>query len=106
MAAIETPTRRYESLDLWRGAICLFVVLEHAAVALWQGSTVADGASLLRRVVVAPFLTNWGTPLFFVISGYCIASSIESSRRKGTSPVLFLARRLWRVFPTYWVALL
>lgn len=93
---------RYQALDLWRGLICLFVVFEHAVVALWQDSQ----ESLARQLLIAPFQTNWGTPLFFVISGYCIASSLESCRRRGTAPVLFLARRFWRVFPPYWVALL
>lgn len=101
-----STTKRYQALDLWRGVICLFVVLEHAVVALWQGSSYGDeDATPLRRLIVAPFQTNWGTPLFFVISGYCIASSIESSRRKKTAPMIFLARRFWRVFPPYWVAL-
>lgn len=99
-------TTRYQALDMWRGLICLFVVLEHAAVALWQGLGEEEGGTFLRRLIVAPFQTNWGTPLFFVISGYCIASSVESSRRKGTAPGLFLVRRFWRVFPSYWVALL
>ena len=101
-----TKTTRYQALDMWRGAICLFVVLEHAAVALWQGTTDGDGGSLVRRMIVAPFQTNWGTPLFFVISGFCIAASVESCRRRGTAPGLFLARRFWRVFPPYWFALL
>ena len=103
----ENPTRaeRYQALDIWRGIICLFVVLEHAVVALWQGSGDAEGGGYLRTLIVAPFRTNWGTPLFFVISGYCIAASLESSRRKGRSPSHFLARRLWRVFPPYWMAL-
>lgn len=106
MTANVTRTKRYQALDMWRGAICLFVVLEHAAVALWQGSSTSDGGSRLREILVAPFQTNWGTPLFFVISGFCIASSVESCRRRGTPPALFLARRFWRVFPAYWVALL
>jgi peptidoglycan/LPS O-acetylase OafA/YrhL len=60
---------RYQSLDLWRGLICSFVVLEHAAVALWDGASRDGGSgSWLRWVIVAPFQLNLGTPLFFVIS--------------------------------------
>jgi peptidoglycan/LPS O-acetylase OafA/YrhL len=47
---------------------------------------------------------NLGAPLFFVISGYCIASSLDSSRRKGTPSTRFLARRLWRIYPPYWAS--
>jgi peptidoglycan/LPS O-acetylase OafA/YrhL len=98
---------RYLALDYWRGLFCLLVVLEHAGVALWKGC--AEGTGLegwLRRAVVTVLHLNLGTPLFFVISGYCIAASVDSNRRKGASPLTFLARRLWRIFPPYWAALL
>lgn len=102
-----TQNSRYQSLDLWRGLICLFVVIEHAAVAIWGGHLGSPGwEGWLRSAIVAPFQMNLGTPLFFVISGYCIAASIVSCRRRGSAPMQFLARRLWRVFPSYWAALL
>jgi peptidoglycan/LPS O-acetylase OafA/YrhL len=97
---------RFHALDVWRGAVCLLVVLEHAAVALWP--VVGDGVGLdgrLRRWIVGSLGLFLGTPLFFVMSGYCIASCIDSVRRRGASPVLFLARRVWRIFPPYWFAL-
>ena len=46
-----------------------------------------------------------GVPIFFVISGYCIAASADSSRRKGDSPWTFLKRRFWRIYPPYWASL-
>jgi peptidoglycan/LPS O-acetylase OafA/YrhL len=85
--------------------VCVLVVLEHAGVALWS---VADGSGLegwLRRIIVAGLELNLGGPLFFVMSGYCVASCIDSARRRGTAPLVFLARRVWRIFPPYWVAL-
>lgn len=97
---------RYQALDLWRGLFCLVVVLEHAGVALWSGMN--EGVGLegwLRLRFVQALQLNVGTPLFFVISGYCIAASIDSTRRKGHSPAHFLARRFWRIFPPYWAAL-
>ncbi|MEO6808725.1 MAG: acyltransferase [Isosphaeraceae bacterium] len=97
---------RYQALDLWRGIFCLIVVLEHAGVALWRG--MGEGTGLegwLRLRFVQALQLNVGTPLFFVISGYCIAASIDSTRRKGLSPAHFLARRFWRIFPPYWAAL-
>jgi peptidoglycan/LPS O-acetylase OafA/YrhL len=94
---------RYRSLDVWRGIICLFVVLEHAGVALWPG---AYEAGWLAQAIERVLSWNLGTPLFFVISGYCIAASVDSTRRKGGSPLAFLGRRLWRIFPPYWAALL
>ncbi len=98
---------RYHALDLWRGLFCLVVVLEHAGVALWPGISDASGFEQgLRLAIVTPLRWNVGTPLFFVISGYCIAASTDAHRRKGHSPLRFLARRLWRIFPSYWAALL
>lgn len=100
-------SRRYQMLDVWRGLICLFVVLEHAGVTLWDRGAASTRWDAAIRDGIAWILTlNIGTSLFFVISGYCIAASIESSRRKGQGPLKFLARRLWRIFPTYWAALL
>ncbi|MFO0910781.1 MAG: acyltransferase [Isosphaeraceae bacterium] len=104
---VETKTRRYQMLDVWRGLICLLVVLEHAAVALWERGGEGSGFDGWSRSSIVWLLTlNIGTPLFFVMSGYCIAASVESSRRKGHGPLAFLTRRFWRIFPTYWVALL
>src|SRR5262249_9397625 len=99
-------TPRYQMLDVWRGLVCLVVVLEHVGVALWGG---ADGGVGLeggvRRAVVQALRLNFGSPLFFVMSGYCIASCLDSARRRGTTPAEFLLKRFWRIFPTYWAAL-
>ena len=106
-AGREGATRRYQMLDVWRGVVCLLVVLEHVGVVLWVGAGDAPGVQgWFQRAVVAVLSLNIGTPLFFVMSGYCVASCVESSRRKGHSPLMFLYRRFWRIFPTYWAALL
>ena len=98
---------RYQMLDVWRGLVCLLVVVEHAGVALWPrtngGSSWADP---IQRGAVWLLTRNLGTPLFFVMSGFCIAASLESLHRKGGTPLSFLGRRLWRILPTYWAALL
>ena len=68
-------------------------------------STAGSRASTASSAGIVTVLgLNLGAPLFFVISGYCIASSLDSSRRKGTPPTRFLARRLWRIFPPYWAS--
>jgi peptidoglycan/LPS O-acetylase OafA/YrhL len=107
---MKTPSEsggRYQSLDVIRGIVCVLVILEHAGVALWTGWEHDSAvATWLRQAIVSVLQLNLGTPLFFVISGYCIASSLESCRRKGTTPATFLAKRLWRIFPPYWSALL
>jgi peptidoglycan/LPS O-acetylase OafA/YrhL len=98
---------RYHALDGWRGLICLYVVLEHAGVALWGGVGEATGLEgFARQILVLPLRWNIGTPLFFVISGYCIAASTDSHRRKALPAKNFLLRRVWRIFPPYWTAVL
>jgi peptidoglycan/LPS O-acetylase OafA/YrhL len=99
---------RYQMLDVWRGVVCLLVVLEHAGVSLWQldyhGSSAWEG--WLRYGVARSLQFDLGSPLFFVMSGYCIAACLAGARRRGTAPGAFFLRRIWRIFPTYWVALL
>jgi peptidoglycan/LPS O-acetylase OafA/YrhL len=46
-----------------------------------------------------------GVPIFFVISGYCIAATADASRRKEHGFGTFLARRFRRIYPPYWVCL-
>lgn len=43
-----------------------------------------------------------GVPVFFVISGYCIIISANRS----TNGLDFLGKRLFRIFPAYWLSLL
>jgi peptidoglycan/LPS O-acetylase OafA/YrhL len=98
---------RYRSLDLWRAALCLYIVCEHAGVVLWYGSVGTTGWDApLRQALVAPLLWNVGTGLFFVVSGYCVLASADSCRRRNGNPFGFLFRRYARILPGYWFALL
>ena len=99
-----TPSTRYQALDVWRGIVCVVVVLEHAAVSLWHAPMATGLQAWIQGAVVTVLSLNLGAPLFFVISGYCIASSLDSTRRKGVPPTRFLAKRLWRIFPPYWAS--
>ena len=47
-------------------------------------------------------LGSLGVPIFFVISGYCIALASHYSK----SSLDFLVRRFFRIFPMYWASLL
>jgi peptidoglycan/LPS O-acetylase OafA/YrhL len=99
---------RYQLLDVWRGVACLMVVLHHAGFAVaFESPEVGGIEGALRRGIVG-FLwrMNLGVPLFFVISGYCIAASTDAVRRHGGGAGRFLVRRIWRIYPPYWAALL
>ena len=52
---------RYHSLEVWRGLICILVVLEHTAVALWYGSGDVRALELaIRRWLLVPLSWNLG----------------------------------------------
>jgi peptidoglycan/LPS O-acetylase OafA/YrhL len=84
------------------------VVLHHSGFALQWSETSGESAEAWARWLVVGFvrLMDLGVPLFFVVSGYCIAASMDSHRRRGASSWEFLKRRLRRIYPPYWAALL
>lgn len=41
--------------------------------------------------------------MFFVISGYCISATADSSRRKRQGTTAYFYRRFRRIYPPYWV---
>lgn len=111
-ATLSSPRNpRYYSLDLWRGVACLMVVIYHSTVLGAMAGTQSsrgDGGpdsfldSLLR-------ITHWGrlgVPMFFVISGYCISATSDSSRRHKSSMKTYFLRRFRRIFPPYWTIVL
>jgi hypothetical protein len=50
---------RYQMLDVWRGVVCLVVVLEHVGVVLWGfGGSAAGWDGWLRRGLVQACLCS------------------------------------------------
>lgn len=47
-----------------------------------------------------------GVPIFFAISGYCIFAAAQNAMARPGGASGFLARRLRRIFPTFWVSIL
>ncbi len=81
---------RYQSLDLWRGVACLMVVVFHSSFYLPPNA-------IIERLWM-------GVPMFFVISGYCIASTADKERRSSRGVRSYFWRRFRRIFPPYWIA--
>jgi peptidoglycan/LPS O-acetylase OafA/YrhL len=96
---------RYASLDLWRGAACVMLMLYHASFygdycfRLSDVSTWSWAGLPLHAIRHCWF----GVPIFFVISGYCIAASIDSTRRKPHSLRDYFVRRFRRIYPPLWI---
>lgn len=96
----QTPSaERTHEIDLLRGLACLAVVMFHF---LYRGQL--DGwvsgevPAWLAWVSAHGYL---GVHLFFMISGYVIFMSAQ-----GATPRAFVASRVARLYPAYWVAAL
>jgi peptidoglycan/LPS O-acetylase OafA/YrhL len=82
-------------LELARGLAALWVFLFHVKI-LFETSS--------------PFIFNLssygslGVPMFFVISGYVITYSAESSLKNKKSPFIFLKARFLRIYPAFWAS--
>lgn len=91
------------ALDLLRFACAMLVVVYHygrgLALAPPPGAARLLAGMPIDRGLIPYVNTGWvGVELFFVISGYVIASSAE-----GASPRDFLARRALRLLPAAWL---
>jgi len=102
---------RYGTLDAWRGLACLMVIAFHSAAAY-----VVDAEFLARMHTVGGSPADWGclvcwrlwigVPLFFVISGYCIAAAAVNTVERGRTIREFLIRRFRRIYPPLWIYLI
>lgn len=90
-------SRRYLLLDHWRGLACLSVLVFHASGQQPDHGTLAQ--ELIARLWI-------GVPIFFVISGYCITASVIRTRDTGGTLADYFRRRVRRIFPPYWAAML
>ncbi len=87
----------YHNLQALRGVAIILVVLLHLANAeplYGHGSTALSVFSILGAA---------GVDLFFVISGFVMATITRGTFRKKGSLPLFLYSRAARIYPPYWV---
>ena len=84
------------SLDIARGlaAMAVFFFHMHGMIA-----AISPALGSLARI------GHLGVPVFFVISGYCMAASASQVLAKGGSAREFLRKRFLRIFPPYWASI-
>ena len=107
VAVVELPAPRnprYLTLDHWRGLACLMIVVVHASHHAKEDNV--DVSSIEKVLLAILWRFGIAVPMFFVISGYCIAATCDSTRRKTQGPWLFFYRRFRRIFPPYWIVTL
>ena len=108
---------RLNSIDALRGLAALTIVLYHARVMLWVGlcetwkqyGLSANINSWLGYATAPLYFGGSAVELFFVLSGYCIhrrgAQNLAANPNSQLKLKQFAFRRLWRLYPTYFVVL-
>lgn len=97
------PAVRFRSLDFMRGVGALAVVFAHALVAAPYFTVAGPWFAFLVQHTF--WLAATALPMFFVVSGFCI--HLAQIRHEGGLRFRFVAfwrRRMWRLYPTYFVA--
>lgn len=84
-------------LELARGLAALWVFFFHV------NSLFESSSPFIYHISAYGSL---GVPMFFVISGYVITYSAESSLKNNKSPLVFLKNRFLRIYPTFWVSVI
>ena len=93
--------RHIASLDGLRGVAILAVIADHAC-----GGSAASSSILARGVFDVSRLGYGGVDLFFVLSGFLITRSLLRTRNAINFYRAFYWRRLLRIAPVYYLALI
>jgi peptidoglycan/LPS O-acetylase OafA/YrhL len=94
-------SRRIPQLDGLRGVAIAMVVVFH-----YVNDAVAAGAPRFMNVLIRPTSLGWsGVDLFFVLSGFLIGGILIDARESPNYFRVFYRRRLFRIFPLYFVFL-
>ena len=100
-----TVPQRFGYIDAQRGLAALLVIWLHATDAFMLLPTPPEGG-LLYKISSAIDTGRVGVILFFAISGFVIPSSLRAigNQTKPDALRVFLIRRVFRLFPAYWVS--
>lgn len=99
MARMKTVSQlRYRLIEPLRGLAATWVFLFHYQFSSEFQRTFPHCHALLKS-------GDRAVPMFFVISGYCLAAAADRARAENESCGRFILRRAWRIFPAYWLSI-
>ncbi len=93
----------FSTIDILRGVACMMVVFFHFSTHNSYNGDYLSETNLLRVVGSYGYL---GVYAFFVISGFIIPYSLAQNNYKIKNSFIFLKKRMWRLWPAYFVSLL
>lgn len=96
---------KIQSIQALRAIAATMVVVFHAF--MWVNETVVQGASpsFLYSIPLVRTIGGYGVDIFFVISGFVMATVTWNSFAFPGASSLFITKRLIRIFPIYWIYL-
>lgn len=99
-----TKDKKYfPTIEILRGVACMMVVIFHFSTQNSYYGHYLSETNLLRVVGGYGYL---GVQVFFVISGFIIPYSLAQSNYKIKNIFIFFKKRMWRLWPAYFVSLL
>jgi peptidoglycan/LPS O-acetylase OafA/YrhL len=95
---------RFAALDALRGIAAILVVLQHSSEYIVKNPVVASHGSALYEFIKPFDPGRVGVICFFLISGFIIPSSFGKGGGQPLSE--FAAKRIFRLFPAYWLSMI
>ena len=93
---------RIAQVDALRAIAALLVLVIHATEIFKQSALATGSGDWLHRLAHALDFGRIGVVVFFIISGYVIAGTLDNP---ATTPRRFVVRRLFRLYPLYWLSI-
>lgn len=93
----QEPASLTVSLDIARGLAALLVFCFHIKGYITEASPTLGALARYGYM---------GVPIFFVISGYCMAASAHQTLRHNRPAGGFLRKRFLRIYPAFWASIL
>jgi peptidoglycan/LPS O-acetylase OafA/YrhL len=94
---------RLQQIDALRGIAALLVLVSHASSGLASYATHFGHTDALYRFAQSVDFGRIGVMVFFIISGFVVASTLNAT---GANLSKFAVRRIFRLYPLFWFSVI